>query len=444
MMDGFNLYREAKNYYNKLIPEKIEGLIILSLYQKYGENEFNEAQIIHIIETIFRDLGQESSRTENERNNNIILSLQDYFLWRDELSKLYHFKSYGLDFCRRINKRLHEGYSPATIKRWFDELYNTLQNLKNIDGGFSRWIVDYFEIKHTLLAEQIEILDQRVIESVKQFKKEIKADDEIKNIVQVLENIELRLELIKQQATELKKAFQTTYDIDDVLTEILQEYETELYLAEIQRVSRFNDNVRSQLEQVSKRIDKIKPRIREFIYDFNQRDFDRKTERFIYFLLNCSKNEKDSNLKKILSLPTGVPPKLIGESDQLPRFTLISLKEISPRLPIVISKRVVDDNKRLELVEKTRLWLLEKEKITYWTNLAIQGVYNEGMLDFSPFFFRILSEEKGNIAIGVKIANRVLKNSLNNKDFTVDIQQEIIRDKSFPNITLWKMKIWKI
>jgi len=65
-------------------------------------------------------------------------------------------------------------------------------------------------------------------------------------------------------------------------------------------------------------------------------------------------------------------------------------------------------------------------------------------LDFSPFFFRILSEEKGNIAIGVKIANRVLKNSLNNKDFTVDIQQEIIRDKSFPNITLWKMKIWKI
>lgn len=73
-MESFNLYREAKDQYEKLIPEKNEGLILLSLYSKYKDKDFTEENIISIINKIFRDQGNnECSRTEYNRNLCIIL-----------------------------------------------------------------------------------------------------------------------------------------------------------------------------------------------------------------------------------------------------------------------------------------------------------------------------------------------------------------------------------
>lgn len=59
-MDSFNLYREAKDQYDKLIPEKNHGLILLSLYSKYKDKDFTEENIISIITKVFKDQGNES------------------------------------------------------------------------------------------------------------------------------------------------------------------------------------------------------------------------------------------------------------------------------------------------------------------------------------------------------------------------------------------------
>ena len=64
-METFNLYREAKDQYEKLIPEKNDGLILLSLYAKYKDKDFTEENIISSINKIFKDQGNhESNRTE--------------------------------------------------------------------------------------------------------------------------------------------------------------------------------------------------------------------------------------------------------------------------------------------------------------------------------------------------------------------------------------------
>lgn len=60
-MDSFNLYREAKDQYEKLIPKKNDGLILLSLYEKYKDREFTEANIISSISKVFKDQGNETS-----------------------------------------------------------------------------------------------------------------------------------------------------------------------------------------------------------------------------------------------------------------------------------------------------------------------------------------------------------------------------------------------
>ena len=237
-MDGFNLYREAKDHYEKLIPEKKDGLVLLSLYSKYKEKNFSEDNIKSIINKIYKDQGKDSNRTEYERNNNIILRLQDSFLWRDEINKTYEFKKYGLEFCNSIENRLQKNYSPAKIKRWFDELFSSLES--NIEKGenFNIWIEDHFDVRKPAISAQIEILDQQVNESVKEFKINIKSENE--SILELLKQIEIGLLVIKEQTSELRKAFQISYDIDDILTNILEGQNAIDYIENIKKVQQLS------------------------------------------------------------------------------------------------------------------------------------------------------------------------------------------------------------
>ena len=388
-MDSFNLYREAKEQYEKLIPDKNDGLILLSLYAKYKDKDFTEENIISTITKVFKDQGNESSRTEYNRNNAIILRFQESFLWRNTTKKTYQFKKYGLELCQNIEKRLIEKYNPAKIKRFFAELHKSLAENIEENRDFNEWIEDHFEIRLPELTSQIEILDQQVNESVKDFKTRINSEDQ--GIRDILKGIEIRLEVIKEQASELRNAFQISYDIDDLLIGILENNKGQDNISNIHRVQNFHDNSRSQLEQVSKRIEKIKPRIREFIYDFNKKNFDRKTNNFINYLLQQSVIIREGNSKRI-ELPNNLSGLKIKSTIHNPKFNVIPIREISPKLPIEVTRRMVDVVKRKELVDKTLKWRRDKERIRYWTNLAFQELEEKGFLVFTPFFFKILKK----------------------------------------------------
>lgn len=436
-MDSFNLYREAKDQYDKLIPDRNDGLILLSLYAKYKDNEFTEQNIISAITKVFKDQGNDSSRTEYNRNNAIILRFQESFLWRNTSKRTYQFKKYGLELCQNIEKRLIEKYNPAKIKRFFAELYKSLTENINENKNFNEWIEDHFELRLPELTTQIEILDQQVNESVKDFKTGIKSKDQ--NILSSLKEIEIRLEIIKEQASELRNAFQISYDIDDLLIGLLENNNKQINTLDIQRVQNFHNNSRSQLEQVSKRIEKIKPRIREFIYDFNQKNFDRKTKRFIDHLLEKSTVIREGSSKRI-QLPDNLPRLTITSAVHNLKLNVIPNRNISPKLPITVTKRTVDTVKRKELLEKTLKWKRDKEKIGYWTQLAFEELEENGMLDFTPFFFKILKEDR--ITIAVKTAHNIIrKNTTYRNKYKVEIKKESTFDSTKKGISIWQMTL---
>tara|TARA_R110002049_G_scaffold187779_1_gene356052 strand:+ start:6125 stop:7444 length:1320 start_codon:yes stop_codon:yes gene_type:complete len=438
-LDSFNLYREAKDQYEKLIPEKNDGLILLSLYAKYKDKDFTEENIISTITKIFKDQGNESSRTEYNRNNAIILRFQESFLWRNASKKTYQFKKYGLELCQNIEKRLVEKYNPAKIKRFFAELHKSLTENIEKNRDFNEWIEDHFELRLPELTSQIEILDQQVNESVKDFKTGINSEDQ--GILDVLKGIEIRLEVIKEQASELRNAFQISYDIDDLLIGLLEENKGQNNISNINRVQNFHDNSRSQLEQVSKRIEKIKPRIREFIYDFNKKNFDRKTNKFINYLLQKSEVVKEGSSKRI-QLPDNLSGLITKSATHNPKFNIIPIREISLKLPIEVTKRTVNVHKRKELLEKTLKWKRDKERIRYWTNLAFKELEAQGSLDFTPFFFKVLEEDQ--LTIAVKTAHNIIrKNTTYKNKFNVDIKKEPVRDITKKGISLWQMTIQK-
>jgi hypothetical protein len=57
--------------------------------------------------------------------------------------------------------------------------------------------------------------------------------------------------VIKEQTSELRKAFQISYDIDDILTNILKGQNAIDYIGNIKKAQQFHDKSISQLEHVS-------------------------------------------------------------------------------------------------------------------------------------------------------------------------------------------------
>lgn len=438
-MENINLYREAKEHYEKLIPDKNDGLILISLYGKYNDKDFTEENIISVINKVFKDQGADTSRTEYNRNNTIILRLQESFLWRNHGRRTYQFKKYGLEFCQNIEKRLIDKYNPAKIKRFFNDLHQTLVKCFEENSNFNEWIEDHFDVRMPELALQIEILDQQVNESVSDFKVGFKAGEG--NIIHVLQEIETRLEIIKEQSSELKNAFQISYDIDELLTTLLETHQDYNYLDNIHRVQGFHESCRSQLEQVSKRIEKIKPRIREFIYDFNKQDFDRKTNKFIAYLLEKSQVRRESGSKKICLPPT------IGElrtrsMNDSSIFTVVPIRNISRKEAITITQRVVDPVRSQKLMGKILAWKKEKELIKSWTAKVFYEIEEKKEVYFTPIFFNIVDTD--GFAVAVKTSHNVLRTCARLKQtYRVIITGQQAGVPHHKNISIWQMTFQK-
>lgn len=441
-MNSFDLYREAKDHYDLMVPDKADGLILLSLYEKFGAQDFPEEKINETIDKIYRDLGRQNQRNAYDRNNTIILKLQEFFLWRDEIKKTYRFKAYGEDFCQKIKERLENRYSPAEIKRLFDSLYfELIRYLESADLDFNTWYNDQFKRRTPEIAGQIEILDQQVSESVREFRVRIKNNE--LNLFQLLEEIEISLDEIKQYANQLKEAFKSTYDTEYKLEEIISKPDSQEFISNINDVLNFNADVRAKLEQVSVRIDKIKPRIREFIYDFNQRDFDRKTVLFLNTLLKSSTLSKNDKGKRIISLPEGLPEFQIYNSIGAPRFTIVPDRDISPKMPVELTKRLVNEVRQEERIKAEQQRLFERQRVQHWFNTILQTVKNDGDVEYSSRFYEILKEENGNLSITAKLTSKLIRELTNHNDFKLVIQQEEVLNTLHPHIRIWKMQIQK-
>ncbi len=441
-MTSFNLYKETKDHYDLLIPDKLEGLILLSLYEKFGKDEFSEDRINETIDKVHKDLGRQSQRNEYERNSAIVLKFQEFFLWRDDIKKTYRFKVYGEEFCEKIKERLESRYSPAEIKRLFDSLYHELlRHLNSPSLNFNLWVTEHFNRRTLDILTQVEILDQQVSESVKEFRKKIKENDQ--GLFQLLEEIEMSLDEIKEHASQLKDAFKATYDIEYKLEELLNSPESQQFISNINEVMNFNTLIRGQLEQVSDRIDRIKPRIREFIYEFNQRDFDRKTTLFLNLLLNNSKQIRNEKGKKILVLPTEVPTFSVFNAADLPRFVVIPEKDISPKIPVEVVYRKVNTMRQNDALKNVGQKIFERQRVQYWVKYIMEKLENEGQLNYTPLFFQILSEEGLILSIAVKTTNKIIRDLSKNRTYKITIVQEKEKHNLFPTINLWKMYIQK-
>lgn len=444
-MQDFHFYHELKKekYYDPLIPKKETGLVIILLYEKwksgiYLGNNFSEESVKHAIEEVAKDLGKTYERKPHERFKEVNLQLQEYFLLRNEDTNQYNITQYGLDFCERIKAKLLLEFDPTVIEKILADLIDTLKKYHKSD--FSYWFNHHFLAQQTTIKNHVETLLRKVDEAVKEFRIATKSDDD--SFLETVRKVDDSLEVIGKHSEELKGAFYDSEEIKTYLTELSFEDPSQEVVRQRGIVRLFIDDVNNDFSIISQRIERIRPKLKQFISSINQRNFDRNTELFLRFLLKNSKIKRETNRKKI-QLPLGFNPKLITQQES--NFIIVESGRIQPKLPTPIIAPKKDEGKRKERLDIAEDRFLIRNRIRYWITELEKEIREKNQLDFTLFYFEILKKEpKYANTISLKVASELFRKYTKLNNYLVMIDKTIMMNPKYSNLGIWKMNIQKI
>jgi hypothetical protein len=445
-MQDFHFYHELKKdkYYIPLVPQREAGLVIILLYEewktgKYLSNSFTEDAIKNAIEQVASDLGKKYERTPHERFKEVNLSLQEYFLLRNEETNLYKITQYGEEFCERIHEKLIREFKPSDIEKILADLIDLLK--KYIEkGDFAHWYRHYFLPQKNNIKNQVETLLKQVENSVKEFRLSIKSDDQ--TFLETVRKVDQNLQIIGGHTKELKDAFFDAEEIKGLVLQLSFGNPSPEIVEYIRVVRLFLEDVNNDLNIISHRIDRVRPKLRQFISSINQRNFDRNTENFLRFLLKSSSISKDGNKKKI-QLYKEIPVKVIYEPEST--FVMVEEGRLFPKQPspLVLPKR--DKNKREKQLNKAKDKMRINKRIRFWLSSLDLQIKKENSLDFSKAYYDILEKEESyGKTIALKVANNIFRKYTKLKNFSVKVERKMMIDNKYPEQAIWKMNIQKL
>ena len=445
-MDDFHFYHELRKskYYEPLIPIKETGLVIVLLYEewitgKYSSNSYSEEVVKSAIEQVASDLGDKHyERTPHERFKDVNLQLQEYFLLRNEDTNLYNITQYGLDFCERVKAKILLEFDPSVIEKILADLIDSLR--KHHESDFSHWYNHNFIVQKSTIKNQIETLLRKVDDSVKEFRRSTKSDDD--NFLEIVRKVDTNLEIIGSHSEELKGAFYDAEDIKALLSKLSFQEMTKKMIDQREAVRSFIGEINNDLRIISQRIERIRPKLRQFISSINQRNFDRNTELFLQFLIKNSTLVKEGNKKRI-QLPHEIHKKVISRPET--NFTIVEGGRIQPKQPTPVILPKEDKEKRQKQLNKAEDQLFVRNRIRFWLGNLEKEIRRMGTFDFTSSYFTILeTEQKFGNTISLRVASELFRKYSKLKTFKVTVDQILVSSEKHPNLAIWKMNIQKI
>lgn len=435
-MDSYKFYTEIEEEFEFLMPERKIGLVIFHLFQKKKNDDisstFTENEIIESIKKVRQDIKTD----QKEQFNHTIKFLQKYYLWRDEDKRVYRFRPMAIKICEMFDDVLFRTFTPTQIEKDFKYIQNKLEQDEN---NFGQWYNYTFTGYKDKVNSQISALDRQMENAVDAFRSKI-INEYSYNII-ALKEITDKLNEIGQKADELNMAFSGSHQITRLLTKILSISDNSPYSEEINLVISFFKDIRENLKIISKRIDRIKPKLNEYIRDINRQDFFKKYKSFMKVLLAQSTSQNNQ-----LCLPIWLP-KCEIQPQNSSKFVIIKdnwdkeniYRPKTSKLIISIpnkeetQKRLIEVNNSLELQMRIKSYLSELDK-------KCETAFE---VDFSEYFFSVLEKENGNVDISAQLAYYAMNKYHRDKEFEVSITEERVCQHKYPTISIWKTIIYK-
>nr|BFF36941.1 hypothetical protein BACT7_18030 [Tenacibaculum mesophilum] len=418
--------------YKLLFPKREIGLAIVSIYEKIEEGFFENGKFSEKdLHDAFKKNYITKERYPKEVYSGHIMDLQEYFLDYDQQSQKYYFKDYAYKFCKHAKETLKGAFNPTRIQKICNRLTTSLKGTEDLKF----WLEDEFKKYEPDLREQIDFLDRQISVSIEDLKKETNLSKH--SFIDVLVATEESLAKSQLHVGELRAAYSETKTIRRILeNKDGSDNEVNILISEVYFFIKY---INDRLNSIDRKLNRIQPKIRQLFSTLNKTAFNSKIEKFILYMLNNSQLDNKKNIVfpqeincPIIHIPT-------------PSFTIISRdKNLFPAKPkkrkiYFQNEKVISENKKKLLEELKELDVIKK-----WEDFIISKINLKYKVNLSETFFKILKEEKSDqIAITV-FFNLIEYVYSNPKRLKLDIDESLIKNKEFKNITLWKISIIKL
>jgi hypothetical protein len=271
------------NRYSEVIPDRKLGMVILGLYDRVKNNTLDTFFKHADIEHIYWEVNPVKERKPHEQAQNDIEWLRHYFLSYDSARQEYHLRDYAHKFGDLVYTLLEARFKPTQVEQLCTTLLKSLK--ANItDKTFKSWYADIFEVNHSKLRRQLDLLDEKISVLVKDLGLQ-RLDDE--EILQMLRSVSERLNQLIFEYGQLNAAYRDTRFIRDLLTDYRFDAPDE-DLSELERAITFFIELRRLLDAIRERLDRIQPKVQQLFGVFQQANFRARTEQFIRYMLNNS------------------------------------------------------------------------------------------------------------------------------------------------------------
>lgn len=441
--ETFNLLQELQkdNLYDRLIPNRELGLLILSLHQQhrlgiFPDNIMTEESVLQTLIMVRPDFKNE----RREDNNRILQDAQEFFLVRDEKG-LYRLKDYAFQFAQLIEEKVQKEFSPTVMKRIFDQLdgsiFDLVQRIQKGESGaiFQSWFEDHFQHYRHQISVQIQTLDGQVSRALHTLQENLRQNHEGELSFAFYERINQSLDVFKSQSAQLRDIFQGADEIRTHLAPLSFTPEQNL-LAPLQKeILAFLRSERYNVAVIDKRLDRIKPRIQSIFGDLNKNENRRRIERFLNYLLQHSQPDGRNSI----SFPPAIETKYIHHHTLCfffpDRMDPPRIEAQTPR------KSVPDEQKMLEHKQKKALERLKKKSIEGWISQFERELAEKMEFSVDRYFFQMLKADMP-VNWSLTVCNRIIRKFNLHPIFHIVIDRRIaVRHHQFPRSTLWKTTI---
>ncbi|MCA6363973.1 MAG: hypothetical protein IM638_13115 [Bacteroidetes bacterium] len=434
--------------YNLLVPRQEDGLVVLALFQKVRagtiDRTFPERIIVDTIKQVYTELGMTSARgEETQKYDEALHRLLRHFLDKNLEEKSYQLSTYAENFCDMLEREVHTAINPSQIQKTFSDLVLLLERkLESIDD-FRHWYhTQFFKHKNDISA-QLRALQSQIEDTVEQLNDLVK--NEFDNFREMLIGCEALLDRIKEQADKLSSAFSSKDDIKQILDDASLSDEADFRETKREVRSFFKD-IEQRLINVSHTIDRIKPKINKLYNDFEKREFDRKIEAFLIYLLKNSSSKhgrtkklKDRTVHEVeVFLPKNITTKDLY-SDRS-RLTSIDYYQLLDPPPVLVQDLSWDeeDLKRQAMLRQQQI---DREiRIEKWIGDITAELEKKKKVNFADYYYKILFKDN-DLEAAIKTATLVLKEFTKMENVEVTVREEFVLDAKQPNIGIWKLQL---
>lgn len=453
------LFDYIHHKYEKVIPERDEGLLLFWLHQKIKNKEIAKEFTYKDIERSLKEIAEKEIDLAIPQTQRVLENLMTYYIERPpgNAYNKYALTDFAQSFLDLVEKKIDNPYSQLPLRQSFEKYGQFDANDISTIAEFEGWYLNGFNntTKQNII-DHLESLKDELNVSIERLKEILHSPDEnvvgiVAGFTNIFKKLGIRaneigdaLHLKNHLKHEIEKALSFFYTrieeskapISDADVEeyalLEKEYKQAKEIAE--KVEDFFTKVEYRLRQLTERILFADQRLNDLKDNFQYRSqFNINTTKLLRLVLNESNYSKEG-----VVLPSRFPRYNYFQENiryiKIPhlKFDIQFNNEI---IPIQINNEEQSKQRKeidIELMKKERI----AELSTYYKELLT----TQRELDFTQQFHKILQDEN-DIEIAIQVGFEIIQYANGAAKYKINTSQLLYEMEVEKNIWTWKTEI---